>query len=189
MKLTLCCCCCWSGAAGDLILASPNGDDIASCLSQIRALPLSDDDPRLFGLHPNASIACSRKEARRFMDDILAMQPRITAESVGDSSNSSGIGMTPRRPLSAVAAKGAAPAAAAGVQQGGAAPAEAVLAARIAEMLAQLPAVLRREDASVLHDPFAALPGGRVSSLGMVVLQEMDRWGCTQDGGITHCVI
>jgi hypothetical protein len=42
-------------------------------------------------------------------------------------------------------------------------------------MLTQLPAALRREDASVLHDPFAALPGGRVNSLGMVLLQEMDR--------------
>jgi hypothetical protein len=112
------------------------------------------------------------------MDNILEMQPRLTADSVGDSSSSSGIGVTPRRPLSAVAAaKGAAapPPAAAGLQQGGAAPAEAVLAERIAEMLAHLPVVLRREDPSVLHDPFAALSGGRVNSLGMVLLQEMDR--------------
>jgi hypothetical protein len=50
-----------------------------------------------------------------------------------------------------------------------------VLAERVAAMLAQLPAPLRREEASVLHDPFAALPSGRVNSLGMVLLQEMDR--------------
>ncbi|WIA37814.1 hypothetical protein OEZ86_014676 [Tetradesmus obliquus] len=165
---------------GDLLLVSPSGDDVASCLSQIRALPLTDDDPRLFGLHPNASIACSRKEARRFMDDVLAMQPRITAESVGDgsssSSSSAAAGLSPRRPISAMASKSAAaaPAAAAAVP-GGAASAEAVLAQRIAEMLEQLPGPLRREDSSVLHDPFAALPGGRVNSLGMVLLQEMDR--------------
>ncbi|WIA17601.1 hypothetical protein OEZ85_014416 [Tetradesmus obliquus] len=163
---------------GDLLLVSPSGDDVASCLSQIRALPLTDDDPRLFGLHPNASIACSRKEARRFMDDVLAMQPRITAESVGDgsSSSSAAAGLSPRRPISALASKSAAaaPAAAAAVP-GGAASAEAVLAQRIAEMLEQLPGPLRREDSSVLHDPFAALRGGRVNSLGMVLLQEMDR--------------
>jgi hypothetical protein len=168
-----------AAAAGDLMLASPAGADINSCLSQIRALPLTDDDPRLFGLHPNASIACSRKEARRFMDDVLAMQPRLTAESVGDGSSSSSNNaaslQTPRRPLSAAAGT-TQPAAAAAPLAAAAVSAEIVLAERVAEMLGQLPAPLRREDASVLHDPFAALPGGRVNSLGMVLLQEMDRW-------------
>lgn len=164
--------------SGDLVLSAPIGDDMNSCLSHIRALPLSDDNPRLFGLHPEANIACNRKEGRRLLEDVLAMQPRVTAislDSSGSSSNSSS-GSTRSNPLRPTTA--AVTAAAGSVEPAGGCfnpKPEAAIASCISEMLAHLPGQLRREDASVLRDPFAALPGGRLNALGMVLLQEMDR--------------
>jgi dynein heavy chain len=40
-------------------------------------LPL-EDDPEVFGLHPNANITFEMKTCREFMDTILLIQPRIS---------------------------------------------------------------------------------------------------------------
>jgi hypothetical protein len=59
-------------------------------------------------------------------------------------------------------------------------PLEVQMAGLIDQLLAQLPVPLDRQEASILHDPFALLPCGRVNPMGVVLLQEMDRWvmGC-----------
>ncbi|DBA83803.1 TPA: hypothetical protein ACH3X1_006326, partial [Trebouxia sp. C0004] len=44
------------------------------------------------------------------------------------------------------------------------------------DILANLPAPLLREDASIAKDPFAVLPTGAVNSLGVVLGQEMERF-------------
>ena len=44
-------------------------------------LPL-EDDPEVFGLHPNASIAFEQKTVNEFMDTILSIQPRISGGKV-----------------------------------------------------------------------------------------------------------
>lgn len=41
--------------------------------------------------------------------------------------------------------------------------------------LAQLPQPLDRQEAYIVHDPFALLPCGRVNPMGVVLLQEKDR--------------
>jgi hypothetical protein len=49
--------------------------------------------------------------------------------------------------------------------------------ASIQALLAQLPQQLDRQEASILHDPLALLPGGggRMNPMGVVLLQEMAR--------------
>jgi len=44
-------------------------------------LPL-EDDPEVFGLHPNANIAFEQKTVNEFMDTILSIQPRISGGKV-----------------------------------------------------------------------------------------------------------
>ncbi|KAL3138895.1 hypothetical protein ABBQ32_005718 [Trebouxia sp. C0010 RCD-2024] len=46
------------------------------------------------------------------------------------------------------------------------------------DALANLPAPLVREDASIARDPFAPLPTGAVNSLGVVLGQELERYNC-----------
>ena len=40
-------------------------------------LPL-EDDPEVFGLHPNAKVTFEQKTVREFMETILMIQPRIS---------------------------------------------------------------------------------------------------------------
>ncbi|KAF8058456.1 DNAH6 [Scenedesmus sp. PABB004] len=154
------------GATGAPPLVAPLCDSVPSALAALAALPISDDDPRLFGLHPNASIALRRQEGRALVEEVLAMAPRLC-----DSGARAGAA-----PGGPAAEPGGEPAAAAAAAAASAPSAEAVAAGRAAEMLAGLPAPLARRDASVLRDPFGALPGGRVNSLGVVLLQEMHRY-------------
>lgn len=157
-----------------MLLSAPTGDDVTSCISQIKALPYSDD-PALFGLNPNASITLNRQEARNMLECILAMQPCLAATPVTapPAPAKRPVSAVSRRPLSSRPQPPATAAAAVGHRT--AATAEAVMLSHIDGMLKQLPLQLDRTDASVLHDPFAAMPGGGVNSLGMVLLQEMAR--------------
>jgi hypothetical protein len=54
-------------------------------------------------------------------------------------------------------------------------PLEVQMGGVITQLLRQLPAPLDRSQASILHDPFAGLPGGRMNPMGVVLLQEMER--------------
>lgn len=43
----------------------------------IATLPL-DDDPEVFGLHPNANITFQQKTTKELMDTVIMIQPRAT---------------------------------------------------------------------------------------------------------------
>jgi len=150
-------------------LPFPSNGDLAAFESHLQQLPTTDD-PRMFGLHPNASVALNKQEARRIIDAILSLQPRVVAVAAAPASGGGG---------------GGSPGQASGgppqqqqqqqQQQQGAAD-EGALAARVDEMLHLLRAQLSFAAASVLRDPFAALPNGAVSSLGTVLRQEVCRY-------------
>lgn len=55
---------------------------IAAVKTYIDSLPL-DEDPEVFGLHPNANIAFEDKTVSAFTDTILAIQPRVAAGGGG----------------------------------------------------------------------------------------------------------
>lgn len=42
-----------------------------------------DEDPQVFGLHPNALITAQTEDAKRFLDLILSVQPRISSSAGG----------------------------------------------------------------------------------------------------------
>jgi dynein heavy chain len=48
----------------------------------VKGLPM-DEDPRVFGLHPNALITAQQDQARKFIDTIVSVQPRISSGGVG----------------------------------------------------------------------------------------------------------
>jgi len=48
----------------------------------LKTLPL-DEDPRVFGLHPNALITAQIGQAKRFLDTVTSVQPRITSAGGG----------------------------------------------------------------------------------------------------------
>lgn len=136
----------------------PDGDG-AAFEAALRALPpAADADPRAFGLHPSAALALNAREGRRLLDAVLSLQPRRLAVS------------TAAAPAATATDK-----AAAAVGGGGAA--EGALLARVDEIAQGLPKQLSASAASVLRDPFGALPGGGVDSLGTVLRQEIARWG------------
>lgn len=64
----------------DFYYAPPEGslNDVKNYINQ---LPL-EDDPEVFGLHPNANITFEQKTVREFMDTILLIQPRISGGKV-----------------------------------------------------------------------------------------------------------
>lgn len=55
---------------------------IADVKTYIDSLPL-DEDPEVFGLHPNANIAYEAKTVSSFTDTILMIQPRVAAGGGG----------------------------------------------------------------------------------------------------------
>jgi dynein heavy chain len=55
--------------------APPDGSYDA-CVAYINQLPL-DEDPEVFGLHPNANITYENNTVNFFMDCILQVQPRV----------------------------------------------------------------------------------------------------------------
>jgi dynein heavy chain len=56
---------------------APHECPLADVKNYINSLPL-EDDPEVFGLHPNANMAFEQKLVREFMDTILVIQPRIS---------------------------------------------------------------------------------------------------------------
>mmetsp|Transcript_5009 Transcript_5009/g.15033 ORF Transcript_5009/g.15033 Transcript_5009/m.15033 type:complete len:418 (+) Transcript_5009:2-1255(+) len=48
----------------------------------IKTLPM-DEDPRVFGLHPNALITAQFGQAKKFLDTVTAVQPRISSSGGG----------------------------------------------------------------------------------------------------------
>jgi len=57
---------------------APTEGPLADTRHYITGLPL-DEDPEVFGLHPNANIAFEKKTVLDFSDTILMMQPRVAA--------------------------------------------------------------------------------------------------------------
>jgi dynein heavy chain len=53
-------------------------------LSYIASLP-DDEDPEVFGLHPNANIAYELLTVNNCVDTILSLQPRVAASSAEKS--------------------------------------------------------------------------------------------------------
>ena len=51
----------------------------------IRALPLSDDGPEMYGLHANANISCALQETADLLDTALSLQPSDAATGDGAS--------------------------------------------------------------------------------------------------------
>jgi len=45
-------------------------------------LPM-DEDPQVFGLHPNAMITAQRKAANKFLDTVLSVQPKMSSAGAG----------------------------------------------------------------------------------------------------------
>jgi len=64
----------------DTYYAPPEGP-LESYKSYISSLT-HNDDPEVFGLHPNANIAFELKTVKEFLDTILLIQPRVSGGKV-----------------------------------------------------------------------------------------------------------
>jgi hypothetical protein len=151
------------------VLTAPSSSDTIGCLQHLHSLQLPND-PILFGLHPNAAAACNKEEGRRLLEDVAAMQRCSAAAAAGPA-----VTATPAAETAAGATAGTPAAAAAALVV---LPLEVQMSGVIKQLLAQLPQQLDRAEASILHNPFAVLPCGRVSPMGVVLQQEIDRCGC-----------
>lgn len=60
---------------------APHESALPDVKTYINQLPL-EDDPEVFGLHPNANITFEQKTVREFMETILVIQPRISGGKV-----------------------------------------------------------------------------------------------------------
>lgn len=67
----------------DTYYAPPEGT-LGEALAYVASLPL-DEDPEVFGLHPNANIAFEMKTVNYFMDTVLVMQPRASGGKAAKS--------------------------------------------------------------------------------------------------------
>lgn len=56
----------------------PNEGSLEEVREHVRKLPM-DEDPQVFGLHPNAQITAQTEAARQFLGIILSVQPRIAS--------------------------------------------------------------------------------------------------------------
>lgn len=65
----------------DTYYAPPEGL-LADTRTYIEGLPL-DEDPEVFGMHPNANIAFEQRIVAEFSDTILVMQPRVASAGGG----------------------------------------------------------------------------------------------------------
>lgn len=159
-----------TAAGSQLSLTAPAGHDVADCLQHIQCLQLTDD-PALFGLHANAATASNVHEGKRLLADVLSMQCSKTA---GPFVSVTCAGASATAELPQQQAVGAADGTA--VMPPPAMAFEVQMAGVISQLVAQLPQRLDTADASILHNPLAALPGGgRMHPLGVVLLQEVDR--------------
>jgi dynein heavy chain len=64
---------------------APTQGPLNDTKNYINLLPL-EDDPEVFGLHPNANIAFEQKTVRDMMETILVIQPRISGGKAAKSS-------------------------------------------------------------------------------------------------------
>ena len=62
----------------------PEHDKIAQIRMHIEKMP-NQDEPEIFGMHPNANIAYLRSESQKLLDTVLNVQPREQQSSSGDS--------------------------------------------------------------------------------------------------------
>merc|ERR1719506_1513065 len=60
----------------------PEEGSLQECRQFVHSLPL-DEDPRIFGLHPNALITAQFNQAKKFLDTVISVQPRIASGGVG----------------------------------------------------------------------------------------------------------
>jgi len=60
----------------------PKQGTLEECREFVHHLPL-DEDPRIFGLHPNALITAQFNQAKKFIDTIVSVQPRISSSGGG----------------------------------------------------------------------------------------------------------
>jgi len=60
----------------------PAEGTLDECREFVHHLPL-DEDPRIFGLHPNALITAQFNQARKFMDTVISVQPRMSSGGAG----------------------------------------------------------------------------------------------------------
>jgi len=63
---------------------SPDEGSLEEVREYVRQLP-KDDDPQIFGLHPNALITAQSQAARRFLDAVVGVQPRLASGGTGKS--------------------------------------------------------------------------------------------------------
>lgn len=65
----------------DTYVVPPAGSlaDVRTCIENLPA----DEDPEVFGLHPNANLAFEQKTVADFTDTLLMMQPRVAAAGAG----------------------------------------------------------------------------------------------------------
>jgi len=60
----------------------PPEGSLDQCRTFVGNLPV-DEDPRIFGLHPNALITAQFNQAKKFLDTVISVQPRISSGGVG----------------------------------------------------------------------------------------------------------
>jgi len=65
----------------DIYYAPPEGN-FASCIEYINGLPL-DEDPEVFGLHPNANMMYEAGVVQGFLNSVIVIQPRIASAGTG----------------------------------------------------------------------------------------------------------
>jgi dynein heavy chain len=61
--------------------APPDGD-LAATIAYIAQLP-AEEDPEVFGLHPNSNISYETLTVKIINDSVLSLQPRIAASGSG----------------------------------------------------------------------------------------------------------
>ena len=59
-------------------------DKIAEIRAHIEKMP-NQDEPEIFGMHPNANIAYLRSESQKLLDTVLNVQPRESSGEPGQS--------------------------------------------------------------------------------------------------------
>ncbi|CAJ1382663.1 unnamed protein product, partial [Effrenium voratum] len=60
----------------------PDGGSLQDTRDYLKQLPM-DEDPRIFGLHPNALITAQFNQAKKFLDTVVSVQPRISSGGTG----------------------------------------------------------------------------------------------------------
>lgn len=60
----------------------PQEGTLEECRAFVGNLPV-DENPRIFGLHPNALITAQFNQARKFLDTVISVQPRIASGGGG----------------------------------------------------------------------------------------------------------